>query len=94
MTAPVAPTREPESSRDTGLDTSNGLEFVQQRIALFAKIIGHGGTMKNAHAVHAPNSVTAPSHSNVAREKRRRSHSCHTTIRDERCGCRRPQCCR
>src|SRR5262245_48462706 len=40
MPAPAAPTREPESSRDTGLDTSNGLEFVQQRIALFAKIIG------------------------------------------------------
>src|SRR5262245_24122969 len=44
----------------------------------------HGGAMKNAHAVHAPNSVTASSHSNVAREKRRRSHSCQTTISSTR----------
>jgi len=39
MAAPDVATSEPKRPRESGLDTSNGLEFVQQRIGLFAKII-------------------------------------------------------
>jgi hypothetical protein len=39
MTAPEVATAEWKGSPESGLDTSNGLEFVQQRIGLFAKII-------------------------------------------------------
>jgi eukaryotic-like serine/threonine-protein kinase len=39
MAPPGDPTRLAERPRESGLDTSNGLEFVQQRIGLFAKII-------------------------------------------------------
>jgi eukaryotic-like serine/threonine-protein kinase len=39
VTAHDVATRESKRSPESGLDTSNGLEFVQQRIGLFAKII-------------------------------------------------------
>ena len=39
MTAPSAPTLERQTPRESGLDTSNGLEFVQQRVGLFARVI-------------------------------------------------------
>jgi tRNA A-37 threonylcarbamoyl transferase component Bud32 len=39
VTAHGTPTEERERPHESGLDTSNGLEFVQQRIGLFAKII-------------------------------------------------------
>ena len=39
MTAPDVVTTTRSEPRESGLDTSNGLEFVQQRIGLFAKII-------------------------------------------------------
>jgi serine/threonine-protein kinase len=39
MTAADVAMQEWNKSRESGLDTSNGLEFVQQRIGLFAKII-------------------------------------------------------
>jgi serine/threonine-protein kinase len=39
MAPPGDATRLAERPRESGLDTSNGLEFVQQRIGLFAKII-------------------------------------------------------
>jgi tRNA A-37 threonylcarbamoyl transferase component Bud32 len=39
MTAPSAPTLERETQRESGLDTSNGLEFVRQRVGLFARVI-------------------------------------------------------
>jgi hypothetical protein len=39
MRAPEVVTTARRKPRESGLDTSNGLEFVQQRIGLFAKII-------------------------------------------------------
>jgi hypothetical protein len=39
MRAAEMVTAAPRKSRESGLDTSNGLGFVQQRIGLFAKII-------------------------------------------------------
>jgi hypothetical protein len=38
MTADDAATPEWKGPRESGLDTSSGVEFVQRRLALFAKI--------------------------------------------------------